>query len=61
MQKLCGLFSHELRTPLTSVKGYLALLLKDGEPEPDKTDQRFLNAALRGANRLEELSKTCSS
>jgi signal transduction histidine kinase len=54
-QELCGMFSHELRTPLTSVKGYLALLLKHGEPELDETDQRFLNAALRGANRLEEL------
>jgi signal transduction histidine kinase len=54
-QELCGMFSHELRTPLASVKGYLALLLKHGEPESDETDQRFLNAALRGANRLEEL------
>jgi signal transduction histidine kinase len=47
---------HELRTPLTSICGYLETVL-DGEIDADTT-RRFLQTALREAQRLAALIET---
>ncbi len=47
-----SLVSHELRTPLTSIKGYLELVL-DGDTGPiNEVQQRFLEIARNGSDRL---------
>ena len=43
--------SHELRTPLTSIRGYLELILDDGEQLPAET-REFLEIVDRNADRL---------
>ncbi|MDO4481177.1 MAG: HAMP domain-containing sensor histidine kinase [Bacillota bacterium] len=46
--------AHDLKTPLTSVIGYLSLLCQ--EPDiPEKSREKYMNIALKKAQRLEEL------
>lgn len=46
-----ALVSHELRTPLTSIRGYLELVLDDGDKLPTET-REFLEIVDRNADRL---------
>jgi PAS domain S-box-containing protein len=46
-----ALVSHELRTPLTSIRGYLELVLDDGDQLPTET-REFLEIVDRNADRL---------
>jgi signal transduction histidine kinase len=46
--------SHELRTPLTTVKGYLQLLEKMEDRQPNKL---FVEKSLHSINKLEDLIK----
>jgi PAS domain S-box-containing protein len=46
-----ALVSHELRTPLTSIRGYLELVLDDGDELPTET-REFLEIVDRNADRL---------
>jgi signal transduction histidine kinase len=48
-----SLVSHELRTPLTSIRGYVELLLDDGDTSADQ--RRFLEIVERNSSRLLEL------
>jgi len=49
-----SLVSHELRTPLTSIRGYIELLLEDGDQAgPDQ--RRYLEIVERNSERLLEL------
>jgi signal transduction histidine kinase len=48
-----SLVSHELRTPLTSIRGYLELMLEEGDLNEDQ--QRFLGIVDRNSERLLEL------
>jgi two-component system, OmpR family, phosphate regulon sensor histidine kinase PhoR len=43
--------SHELRTPITSIKGFLETL-RDGAVEDPETRRRFLDIAVKNADRL---------
>ena len=47
-----ALVSHELRTPLTSVRGYVDLLLEEGDGASTERQQSFLEVLDRNANRL---------
>jgi len=47
--------THELRTPLTSVCGFLSLVLGGHAGELTDAQQRYLEAAVRQAQRLERL------
>ena len=48
--------SHQLRTPMTSIKGFVELLLMDGDGKAFAQDQRrFLEAVRRNTLRLERL------
>ena len=49
-----SLVSHELRTPLTSIRGYVELLLDDGETL-SADQRRFLEIVDRNSSRLLEL------
>ena len=49
-----SLVSHELRTPLTSIRGYVELLLDDGETL-SADQRRFLEIVDRNSARLLEL------
>ncbi len=49
-----SLVSHELRTPLTSIRGYVELLLDDGEALTSD-QRRFLEIVDRNSSRLLEL------
>jgi signal transduction histidine kinase len=49
-----GIASHELKTPLTSVKGYLDLLNKIEDKQPNK---QFAQKALENVYKLERLVK----
>jgi two-component system sensor histidine kinase VanS len=46
--------AHDLKTPLTSVLGYLVLLTDEKDISKD-LEERYLNIALKKAQRLEEL------
>jgi signal transduction histidine kinase len=48
-----SLVSHELRTPLTSIRGYIELLLEDGNPGTN--ERRYLEIVDRNSQRLLEL------
>lgn len=48
-----SLVSHELRTPLTSIRGYIELLLDDGDVGADQ--RRYLEIVDRNSERLLEL------
>ena len=51
-----SMVSHELRTPLTSIKGYIDLILTDGEVgELNGLQREFLQVSLNNARRLEGL------
>jgi PAS domain S-box-containing protein len=49
--ELVALVSHELRTPLTSIRGYLELVLDEGEQLPSET-RGFLEIVDRNTDRL---------
>jgi signal transduction histidine kinase len=49
-----SLVSHELRTPLTSIRGYVELLLEEGQ-ELTQDQRRFLGIVDRNSERLLEL------
>ncbi|HKD33886.1 MAG TPA: ATP-binding protein [Gaiellaceae bacterium] len=49
-----SLVSHELRTPLTSIRGYIELLLEDGD-QADPDQRRYLEIVDRNSERLLEL------
>lgn len=46
--------AHDLKTPLTSVIGYLSLMCEEPDIPPDSR-ARYINIALKKAERLEEL------
>jgi signal transduction histidine kinase len=49
--ELVSLVSHELKTPLTSIRGYLDLMVEDGDAFSDE-HRRFLAILDRGVDRL---------
>jgi len=49
-----SLVSHELRTPLTSIRGYIELLLEDGD-DVGADQRRYLEIVDRNSERLLEL------
>jgi signal transduction histidine kinase len=54
-RELVANVSHDLRSPLASIRGYLETVLMKGDELPPEQQARFLDIALRNANRLSDL------
>ena len=54
-RELVANVSHDLRSPLASIRGYLETVLMKGEELPPDEQARFLEIALRNADRLSDL------
>jgi signal transduction histidine kinase len=55
LEQFASIVSHDLKSPLQVVRGFVELLGRDLEKAPSPETQTYVNAALRGAERMDRL------
>ncbi|GAB7191670.1 hypothetical protein NUM3379_23780 [Kineococcus sp. NUM-3379] len=61
LERFAALASHDLTSPLQSVAGYLDLLADAGDDRLDEQAREWLDAALRGVRRMQDLTSALLS